>query len=65
MQACSTASGARHMARKDTPDIRPSRVGARIREDEKEEEEEEKEEEEKELHLCQNLETCTWQAGKK
>ena len=51
------------MARKDTPDIRPSRVGARIREDEKEEEE--KEEEEKEMHLCQNLETCTWQAGKK
>ena len=51
MQACSTASGARHMARKDTPDIRPSRVGARIREDEKEEEKEE----EKELHLCQNL----------
>ena len=56
MQACSTASGARHMVRKDTPDIRPSRVGARGREDEKEEEE---------LHLCQNLETCTWQAGKK
>jgi hypothetical protein len=45
------------MVRKDTPDIRPSRVGARGREDEKEEEEE--------LHLCQNLETCTWQAGKK